>query len=110
MVPGEQDCATPRSIDLLLATSATGYRGRCLRGRPDVLGSAQLRSVVRRAAITGAERRDVFGAASFRIVPRLQRSAFGVGARSHLVHIGSEVVVAPRLHPLAEQRSGVRTR
>jgi hypothetical protein len=49
-----------------------------------LLQSAQLRSAVRRVAITAAERREVFGAASFRIVPRLQKPAFGVGAHSRL--------------------------
>jgi hypothetical protein len=56
-----------------------------------VLGSAQLRSAVRRVAITAAERREVFGAASFRIVPRLQKPALGVGAHSRLVHLSSLV-------------------
>ena len=32
-----------------------------------------------------AERRQVFGAPSFRIAPRLQKPAFGVGAHSRLV-------------------------
>ena len=36
--------------------------------------------------MTVAERREAFGAASFRIVPRLQKPAFGVGAHSRLVH------------------------
>jgi hypothetical protein len=42
---------------------------------------AQLRSAVRRPAITAAGRREVFGAASFRIVP----SYSGVGARPRLI-------------------------
>ena len=40
--------------------------------------------------MTAAERREVFGAASFRIVPRLQRPAFRVGAHSRLVLRGRE--------------------
>jgi hypothetical protein len=47
---------------------------------------AQLRSAVRRVAITAAGRREVLGATSFRIVPRLQKPAFGVSAHSRLVH------------------------
>ncbi len=43
---------------------------------------AQLRCAVRRAAITAAERNEVFCVASFRIVPRLQKPAFGVAALS----------------------------
>ena len=57
---------------------------------------AQLRSAVRRPAITAAGRRKVFGAASFRIVPRLQKPAFGVGAHPRLVHSTSPAPTAPR--------------
>ncbi len=39
--------------------------------------------------MTTAERREVFGAARFRIVPR--QPAFGAGAHSRLVHLGSEI-------------------
>jgi hypothetical protein len=53
------------------------------------LQPAQSRSAVRRAAITAAARREVFGAASFRIVSRLPKPAFGVGAHSFLVHLDS---------------------
>ena len=48
-----------------------------------------LRSVVRSVAIIAAERREVFGAASFRIVPMLQKPAFDVGAHPRLVQGGS---------------------
>jgi hypothetical protein len=51
--------------------------------------AAQLRSAVRRAAVAAAERREVFGAAGFRMVPRLRKPAFGVGAHSRLVQRGS---------------------
>ena len=54
---------------------------RCLR-------SAQLRSTVRRAAITAAERREVFEQPASG-PPRLQKPAFGVGAHSRLVQPGS---------------------
>jgi hypothetical protein len=60
------------------------------RSRSSFALSAQLKSAVRRAAITAAERREVFGAASFRIVPRLQRRAFGVDAHSRLVRTGRD--------------------
>ncbi len=56
--------------------------------------SAQLGSAVRRAAITAAEQREVFGAASLRIVQRLQKPAFGVGAHSRLVRTDSELTAA----------------
>jgi len=49
-----------------------------------------LRSVVRSVAIIAAERREVFGAASFRIVPMLQKPAFDVGAHPRLVRRGSD--------------------
>jgi hypothetical protein len=54
-----------------------------------VLLAAQIRSAVRGVAITAAERNEVFGTASFRIVPELQKSAFGVGAHSPPVLNGS---------------------
>jgi hypothetical protein len=40
--------------------------------------------------MSAAERREVFGAASFRIAPRLQKPAFGVGGQSHLVEAVSQ--------------------
>ena len=52
-----------------------------------------LRSVVRSVAIIAAERREVFGAASFRIVPMLQKPAFDVGAHPRLVLCISELAV-----------------
>ena len=50
------------------------------------------------AAITAAERREVFGAASFRIVPRLQKPAFGVGARTR---VSSNATTRPTGEPRA---------
>jgi hypothetical protein len=68
-------------------------RHRTTRGQPPGALSAQLRSAVQRAAITAADRRQVFGPATSRIVPSLQKPAFGVGAHLRLVRTGSEVCV-----------------
>jgi hypothetical protein len=68
--------------------------------------SAHLSSAGRTAAITAAERREAVGAASFRIVPRLQKPAFGVGAHSRLVRTSS--VVERRRRGCSPRRSGSR--
>jgi hypothetical protein len=64
--------------------------------RSDALVSAQLRSPVRRAAITAAERREVFGATSFRIVARFQKPPVGGGGHSRFVHSGNLIEAEAR--------------
>jgi hypothetical protein len=56
--------------------------------------------------MTVAERREAFGAASFRIVPRLQKPAFGVGAHSRLVRTSR--VVERRRRGRSRRRTGSR--
>lgn len=66
-----------------------------LHSPPCVVLSAQSWCVAERAAITAAERNEVFCVESFRRVPRLQKPAFrvrpfGVGPSSRLVHSCSD--------------------
>jgi hypothetical protein len=62
--------------------------------------AAQLGSAARSAAVTAAEQREVFSAASFRIVPRLQEPGFGVSAHSRLVRCGGRRLLDPSEHRL----------
>jgi hypothetical protein len=71
---------------------------------------------VQRAGITVAGRRQVFGAASFRIVRGLQKPAFGVGAHSRLVlwesdrrgsterHLDVRIAHMPEVHADGKRR------
>ena len=87
-VSGEQS-------DRQRSAGASRPTGRQLAASTDA-DSAQLRSEVRAAAITAAGRRQVFGAETFRIVPRLQKPALGVGAHSRLVLFSNDISVARR--------------
>lgn len=91
--PRQHECGTRRR-NLLVATSATGAWGH----RPLIMGAlqaAQLRCALRMAAITAAERNEVLRVTSFRMVPRLQKPAFGV-ARSRVSFLTSNEVRVER--------------
>ena len=97
-LPAQQG-TEPRALLCAASRAQEGPRqSRAVRGGCRAPPAAQLRCALRRATITAAARNEVFCVASFRIVARLQKPAFWIGAPSRLVHCDHLVPVRRNLH------------